>query len=439
MADSPQNLVPTPPRHSLNFLGWVAASAFAIFLVVRLFSLIDQYAVNLLYWDNFNYYFTLAGHWNYWQRFTALNGPHREGFGLILSSIVAPLTHWNMRAEAFCIGGVLTFALFSCLWMKRRAFGRLDWYDLIILPALFLSPRQCEIWSNTINSSHGALPLLFTVLFCLSWTVERKHLRDGCVLAVNFLAVFTGFGFFLGIVTPSIFGLTRNWRAFLVSLATMVLFFVNYKFNPAISDFRVIHPHIVALPFTLAAGLAFVCGIAKTPWNLLFGSVVLGLLFFAFITRMRGAAKGDVPSIVTTSLIVFTTLFMLSTVEGRISLGANCLSVSRYIPLLTPGFVGIYLSLSRVHAGILRNIFVFTAIVLAIGMSARVSDADLRMMTKFRDSKEIWIAVYQQTGNLDTAHTASGIILYPSPLPADFEEKMEYLRQHRLNLFTPKQ
>ncbi|MGD0390653.1 MAG: hypothetical protein ABSC42_17045 [Tepidisphaeraceae bacterium] len=417
-------------------MAWVGSVAFAAYLIVRLFQLINRYSVNLMFWDNFDYYFLLAGRWNYWQRFTAQVGPHREGFGMILSSAIAPLTRWNTRAEAFAIGAILTLALLLALWMKWRAFHRIAWYDWVVLPAFFLSSKQWEIWSNTVNSSHGALPLLFVVLYCLSWTLKRRALRDGCILAVNFLAVFTGFGFFMGIVTCCVFALTRNRIGLAIALASLALFFVHYKFNPENPNFRFFDSRVVHFHYAMAMGLSHACEFVRPPWDAICGYWLLALLTIAFAVQFRRIASGDVRSIIAASMIGFTFLFMLAAVEGRISFAGDiCLNASRYIPLITPGLVGAYLSIDRLPNPWLKTIFVFIALDIAVNTSALVSPDDRHQMDDYRYNKQTWIRTYLSTGDFDRADQGHWLPIYPSPRPADFPAKIEYLRVHKLNFF----
>lgn len=411
-------------------------AAYTIFLIVRLFRLIDRYSVNVLWWDNFNYYFTLAGRRNYWERFTAQLGPHREGAGLLLSSVIAPLTRWNMRAEAFAVGVILVLALITCLAMKARAFRNLAWYDLIVLPSLFLGAKQYEIWCITVNSSHCALPLLFLMLYCLGWTVRNRAMRETFILSINFLSIFTGFGFFLGLVTPIVFAVARNVRAVAISLASLGLFFVNYKFDPANSGFRMFDARILKFPEVVAIGLSHYFNFIAVPFNEIFGYGIMGLVLVIFIAHVRGVLGGKVQSIIAASLIGFTLLYIVATVEGRISLGLYCLTSSRYIPLLTPGFVGAYLSIPMISKAIPRGITIAVAMMLAVYAGGWVYSDDRGGMESTKRDKLAWIAAYERTGDLDVADAAGEKPIYPHPRPADFAGHIEYLRIHRLNFFT---
>jgi hypothetical protein len=425
-----------PRARSLNCFLWAIGAAYTIFLIVRLFRLIDRYSVNILWWDNFNYYFTLAGRWNYWERFTAQLGPHREGAGLLLSSVIAPLTRWNMRAEAFAVGVILVLALITCLVMKARAFRNLAWYDLIILSSLFLSAKQYEIWCITVNSSHCALPLLFLMLYCLGWTLPNRAIKDAFILSINFLSIFTGFGFFLGLVTPVVFAILRNVRAVVISLASLGLFFVHYKFDPANSGFRLLDPRILKFPEVVAIGLSHYFNFIAVPFNEIFGYGIIALVLVVFIAHVRGVFSGKVQSIIAASLIGFTILYIVATVEGRISLGLYCLTSSRYIPLLTPGFLGAYLSIPMMSKPILRGITIALAMMMALYAGGWVYSDDRGGMESSRRNKLTWIAAFQRTGDLDVADAAGEKPIYPHPRPADFEGQIEYLRVHRLNFFT---
>jgi len=427
-----------PLLRCLNWVGWIAAVALCLHSALRLFHLIDHYAVNLLFYDNFVYYFSLAHRWNYWQRFTAPVGPHREGLGLLLSSVIAPISHWNMRAEAFAIGVILLCAMLAGLWMKKRAFGFVAWYDLIIFSCFFLTPKQWEIWSNTINSSHGVLPLLLIMLWCLSWTIQRKSFRDGSILSVNFLAIFTGFGIFLGLLTSLAFAFRRNKLGLRVSLASLLMFFWRYKFEPANPGFRFLDPAILRLPYAIAVGLSHACNIVVSPWDQIVGYALLALLIAIAVFQFRGFRSGEPRSLIIFSLIGFTFLFSVSATVGRISIGDKFLTWSRYVPLLVPGFVGAYLSIGKMRSSPLRCLCTAIAVAIALRMSLVIAAGDRGSMEKYRTIKVNWINTYFSTGSLTKANHAGELGIYPEPLPDDFAAKIDYLRENRLNFFASK-
>jgi hypothetical protein len=420
----------------LNLLGWAVASAFALYLVLHLFFLIDSYSVNVPWWDNFNYYFLLADGPNYWSRFTAQLGPHREGVSLLLSSLIAPLSHWDMRAEAFTIGAILTLASITCLWTKRRAFGYLSAADLAFIPAILLTPRQFYHWSFVINSAHSALPLLFLMLYCLSCTIKNDAKREAVVLTVAFFSVFTGFGFFIGILAFAMFIARRNWRASAIAALIFALFFIDYRLDPANPDFRLFDPNIIVFPYSIAVGLANVLGFTEPPFNQIIGYPVLAAIIAVLAVHFRSFPRLPSASIIIVSLIGFGFLFMLFALEGRISAGRNCLVESRYIPLISPAFLGLYLAISQLHARWLKVACLTIAIGLAAHTSAMVSKDDSNSMERLKAVKQIWIHTYLQTNDLDAADRASRIPIYPHPRPLDLPQKLRFLKAHRLSFYS---
>jgi hypothetical protein len=420
----------------IYLLFWAGAISFSLFLVVRLFLSIDAYAVNVPWWDNFDYYFLLAGHANWWQRFTVQLGPHREGLSLILSSIIAPLSHWNMRAEAFAVGAILTLAMLVFLWMKKRAFGNLTPADFIVIPAIFLSPRQSYHWCFVVNSAHGALPLLLLSMFCLGWTIKTPTKRNAFLVAVTFFSVFTGFAFFIGIIALVAFLCRRNWLPAALVSAVLLLFFLPYRFNPAVAGFQFFDPNIVfVLPYSLAVGLANITGFGQSPMNQIFGYpellAALAVILFYFPTF----AKGEIRATVIVSLVSFGLLFMLFALEGRVSLGRDCLVGSRYVPLISPVFLGVYLSIAQIPQARLRAACLGIAVCLAVYASTIASNGGSNSMSALRDAKLAWIHTYLATNDINSANRAARIPIYPSTSRADLPQKLQYLEAHKRSFY----
>src|SRR6202012_889200 len=126
-------------------------------------------------------------------------------------------------------------------------------------------------------------------------------------------------------------------------------------------------------------------------------------------------ARGEARNIIAASLIGFTLLFMINAIEGRISIGLTCLIESRYIPLYTPGLIGVYLSIDRIPNRTARGIFIIVAVILALNMSLFINPTDLRFMETYRQDKQTWIGMYQITGDVQAANQAVKKPIYPPP------------------------
>src|SRR5205807_4968801 len=117
----------------------------------RMFWLISRYAVNIFYVDQWDFNnATLVQRHSLWQMFRWQHGPHRQGVGALFERMVDPLFGWNSRTESFVIGGVIVVAAVCALWLKKRLYGELSVYDVVI-PAILLTPALWQTLFMTQN------------------------------------------------------------------------------------------------------------------------------------------------------------------------------------------------------------------------------------------------------------------------------------------------
>ena len=220
-----------------------------------------RYSVNILFWDQWDFYTPLFQHASLWGTFTWQHGPHREGIGLVLDKFVLDSTRWNSKAEALFMVGVLVAAAVVALRLKQTLFGRLDSSDVVI-PGLVLTFAQMETLVGEANPSYSAIPELLIGLYCLAWLLPKPGPRYASVLVLNFLLIYTGFGFFMGIVTTGVllFDLRRALRtgsrslvfisaAFLLAIASVAAFFYHYRWDPADPSFHFPDAHPLNYPW----------------------------------------------------------------------------------------------------------------------------------------------------------------------------------------------
>src|SRR5271170_7524711 len=98
----------------------------------RLVLAVWHYSVNLIFWDQWDFYTPLFNHASLWQIFTWEHPPHREGIGLVLDKFVLQASHWDTRAEALFMVAALFIAAIVALSLRQRLFGRLGYSDLVI-------------------------------------------------------------------------------------------------------------------------------------------------------------------------------------------------------------------------------------------------------------------------------------------------------------------
>src|SRR5215470_5105440 len=162
-----------PRSVSLPFL---VVSAAVVATSYRLLQAVDRYSVNVLFWDQWDFYTPLFSRASLWRIFTWQHGPHREGIGLVIDKFVLDATRWNSRAEVLFMVAVLIAATLAALKLKERLFGSISYGDLAI-PCLLLTFAQMEALVGAPNPSYSAVPELLIALYCLAGTLPRPAVR----------------------------------------------------------------------------------------------------------------------------------------------------------------------------------------------------------------------------------------------------------------------
>ncbi|MCI5130127.1 MAG: hypothetical protein D3904_01090 [Candidatus Electrothrix sp. EH2] len=444
-----------PHSNRKQFFLYFGAACLLIFIVLRWFLLIDEYSVNMLFWDQWDYLDALFKEKGPWELFTWQHGPHRQGVGFFLTKAVAEFSGWNTRTESFMIGTVVCLAALTALALKLRlqALSPLD----VFIPLLYLTPLQFGLFANTPNVSHGAMPLFLVTLFCLCWTLNNIRLRYTACSLINFMTVYTGFGFFLGCITPLLFvseiylarkrkrtaDLVLAFAFFLVSLASVLSFFIDYTFNSAAKGFVFPHPYpFMYVQYMLISFGAF-CGIrGSNIVSMLAGLPVICCMIYIAIQAAlplvpKGAQQtGDKDIVlgqIVLMLILFSLIFSLNLAVGRVCLGLETATASRYTAYMTPAFFALYLFAATQKRVPVRQIAFcmscFFLTTFSIGNHNRVYAENTCQ------GKQRWKEAYLQTESIFLSNRLSGFTIHPNPPQTHLKRKLDYLKEHRLNLY----
>jgi len=413
------------------------------------FGFISKYSVNVLFYDQWDFLrLFFGGNASLGELFLMQHGPIREGVGILADKYLYALTDWNVRAEAFMIGGCLFVAMLLALLLKKRLFGRLSYSDVAI-PIMFLSLAQWEGLTGTPNPAYSAFPLTMMILYCLALPQPNPILKYSLVLIVNFFLIYTGFGLFMGIVTIGVFALQCYWQlrrftsipaafpfvGLLIAGASLGSFFLGYTFTTSVDCFDAPRPGPIAYLRFMGFMLANFLGLRGSwlaagvgPLILLSVVVVLGAQMRSLIARDHSA---DI-SLTRGVLLSFGVLYMASTALGRICLGPEAAQSSRYTTLLIPLFLALYFFLLSMPSGRLKGIAlgVFALVLIPNALSVPL-DA-----IKFADGKRAWTACYLQTENIKNCDQITGFVIYPSPERTGLRQKLDYLKQHRLSFYA---
>jgi hypothetical protein len=442
-----------------------------LLLGARFFGLIRQYAVNVLWYDQWDFDdATLFQHHSLWEMFRWQHGPHRQGLGALLQKLIEPWIHWNTRYEAFGIGAVIFGAAVLALLLKVRLYSKISYSDAII-PLLFLTPLQYETLVVTPNPSHGPLPSLLTVLYCLCWLIPSYRWKYICVLLVNFLLIYTGFGIFIGVVTPALLALDYyanvrhlapkyQWgiaAALATSIASLASFFANYKLDPGVGCFSaapkdpVMYLWFVALMFANAAGLKF--SILAT----LIGSIALFLLVMGLSITVKRLFSRELDAwprdAAIAVLLAYCAVYCLSTTYGRLCEGLAGASASRYTPYVVLGLFGLYLYALSNRGRNLRVALILILLAFAMLGVRPLKGIDAWELEYLSNRKSAWRECYlarhdiyecdaltrfQIDPNLGTAVKLDPRAEQP-PEAADLQEKLDFLERNHLNLYDNSQ
>lgn len=436
----------TPWLVALAILGSVVAMAY------RFFALINSYAVNLLFSDQWDIYNALFREQGFWALFSYQHGPHRQGLGALVIRIVAGLTEWNSRADAFTVGVIIVCAMLVAFYLKRRLFGSLTLADAII-PLIFLTTTQYESLVITPNPAHGALPVLLVLLSVLAWGMRNAPARYTAVVVLNFLLIFTGFGVFMGLITPLLLALdifqqirtgrSNAWVPPLVALAfalmSIYVFSIGYIFQPQIACYQFPHPRPWEYPWFIGLMFARFLGLsyrpAMVPASILGGALLIllvGVLIYHMLMLVRMGMRGRGISAAITIMIGYSLLFCANAAVGRICAGVDSGQSSRYMTLLPPAFFGLYLHLLTLRRMPVRYgaLVLFAALLLPLPWHA--SDTDVAR--GFTAGKQRWKACYLKIEDIERCDHDTKFSLYPAP--PELKARLAYLKQHHLNLFA---
>jgi hypothetical protein len=426
------------------------ASAFIV-LALRLFRLVDHYAVNIFFGDQWQFNdATLFQDHSWLEIFRWQHGPHRQGLGGILSKLLEPSLHWNSRYEAFVIAGILCLACSMALWLKQRLFGEIIYADIAI-PLLFLTPIQYQVLLESPNLSHGPLPLLLVVLYCLAWTIKADGRKYFAVLTINFLLTYTGFGLFMGFFTPVFVAVycwtRRQWSlltvaALTVSIASLASFFVGWRYDPAVACFSP-HPHnpffyLLFVAFMLSTFVGIFVRQHLVP-AIIAGGLLLLIFGIACGNLIRRSWKGRAvrqPDFTMLILLSYSLVFAFATAYGRVCIGLSQAQESRYSTYMILGFLGLYLGALSTKIKLERNVVTILIVGLALAGSFRVRESERVAMEELHDHKIEWQDCYFSGGSIEECDLRTNFAINTLPEPRDLQSKLDFLRRRRLNLFS---
>jgi hypothetical protein len=439
--------------HSKTIALILIGAAFTI-LGIRLFILVNQYSVNLLFWDQWDFLTPLFQGKDLWTLFNWQHAQHRMGIGYLLIRFLAEVTHWNSRADAFAILVLILIATLCTLVLKKRIFGSISIWDVLIV-LICLTTAQYETLIGTNNESYTAFPLLLLILFCLAWTIERKLIRLPIIIIIFFTLIFTGQGFIAIPIPFILFGMDlfqslkdHDRRGSLLagigllgSIGPVLLYFKDYVFNPAVDCFGFVPINLIKYPIFMSVTFARFVGLDFTvnKWlSIICGLILVPTLLIVFLIQAkRVVTDRDPGKKVAASIVIlvgYSLLYSASAAIGRLCLGIASAQASRYMTLLIPAFVGLYFFITTIQRSKVRHVLLTILLMGVVLGQIPFNSHDQGIIRFYSSDKQNWKECFLKYEDYQFCNQETQYQIYPRD-DARIIMRLDYLKQNQLNLF----
>ena len=303
----------------------------------------------------------------------------------------------------------------------------------------------------TVNIARDSVPALLLILYCLAWTATSTVKRYFLVLVLNFVAIYTGFGLFVGVLTPVLLILdyiasgNRSGKllaaSLLISLLSLASFFIGYKSIPGLDCFtwQLISPRVY-LRFIGVMFAKFFAIPGTERWTRMAGMAIFFILVGVAVLVIRNLVRHHEHkdgedrqrALVITALIGYGLVFAANAAYGRACFGLFFALSSRYVIFLVPAFLGLYFYCLTLQPPRIRVLTTSVLLLAALPASIYLDPA----WFLFPRKKAEWKACYKRIENIRQCDDIVGFKIYPSPEVTHLEEKLQYLKQARQNLYA---
>jgi hypothetical protein len=426
-------------------LPWVFLFTIFIFLCYNLINFINIKAVNILFWDQWGLFEAFFNQNSLFDVFRWQHGPHRQGIAFVINSFLQTITNWNTHTESLLIGAIIITSCIMAIYIKFKLFKKINYSDIII-PFIFLSVSQYEIFIGTPNFSHGSFSLFLFMLYILSWLIDNFLIKFLFINTFNFLLIYSGMGLFIGILTPMFFILDYLKQRvslkyliinLIISITCFLTFFIDYRFIPAADCFKFPDPNFYLYPVFVSR--MFTNFLSLQNFGLisyLFGSILMVIIFYILAKTFLNLRNNHYypTNLILIILLCFPLIFAFNTSFGRLCIGLNSANSSRYVTYLIPSFFGIYLYLLTLkNKGTKNFLILLFLIALFISYSKSFSNQEIDWYYK---GKTNWKNCYLQFENISLCDLKTNFKIYPYPNQTNLKFKLDYLKQNKLNLYN---
>jgi len=354
---------------------------------------------------------------------------HRIGTGLFVMKFLASLSSWNIRYETYFTGILILASSVFALLLKKKLFKKLDIFDIFI-PYIFLNLYQ---WENLLWGFQIAfvLPLFFLFISLYLFTFRASFLRN---ILVSIIVLFSAYSSFHGWEGKK--GKKHLLSLVLPALFVLSTYFIGYEFRTKNLMTGIEEVHLLSV-------LQYLCfQINNYVGNQSYGTLfyflpVLFLFLFLVVLYKTIKVKGETKYFIILSVFLYSFLFMLFTVTGRLHSGVHQAMASRYVTHMTPLFFGSYLVLRILWRKKRKNLL-FILIFLFACFSAANNHLNYNHAEARRKKLVEWKDCFLENGIVSDCNENTKYFIYPIFGDGLVQSKMKILEEKNLNLFNGK-
>jgi hypothetical protein len=217
-------------------------------------------------------------------------------------------------------------------------------------------------------------------------------------------------------------------------VSAILLFFRNYQFVPLENEGYPLLQHFIYIA-TMLTGYFQMEGPVYLPVGFMLFLFIVFLCFYSLWRMIREGENTNTLYVVLFSFSAFGIFYCVATAVGRIPLGLEFAQSSRHMTLLLPAFLGCYFFLQRLSGEFPRKITLTLLLAWVTVCCIPLSGYHFGVINGFQKGKVDWIDAYLKTGDIQEAESISGLkVNVEGPFDSG-NERLHYLRIHRLNLF----
>ncbi len=416
-----------------------------LILSFKLLRFVYSYSENVLFWDQWDIFDQVLKGDSLFNLFFYQHNEHRMGVSLLITKMLAQLTGWDVRFETIIIGIVIILSSTIALVIKQKITHRLEIYDILI-PFLFLNLYQYEnlIWGFQIGFT---LPLLFLMTAVLLFASKGSPKTYACLLLLSFVSAYTHLhGLFVSLLIAVYFLIkfqaasennSTARRKYFIYLAISVLVLLSYFVGYHRSRF------LGAENFNLIEFFQYIFYQTNSLTgnynkHLLGYMLIPSIAIWAFVSLLISSirTKNIIYTYPILSLFLFSLLFSVMTAYGRIGAGGiNGAYTSRYVTLMIPLYLGIYIYLVKFLNITIKNALMTFMVVFFVFVSSQNNHFNYTYAAGRKTALKNWTTCYKRFENLKYCQAVTAIDIYHSPDAIDLESKLQFLKRNSLSFF----